>query len=156
MARRDQPRHPGGRGQGALRDARRTGPGRLQRQGSFQDLAQQRAGHADARHAEVPGTAARQHRQAGRDDHPRTRQDSAGCRGRDRARPGSGRARMLDRQPAVGRVRRECRIWHRRLHPDPAAGRVCRHHRVQLPGDAAVLHVPDCCRLRQQLRAQAL
>jgi hypothetical protein len=62
--------------------------------------------------------------------------------------PGSGRARVLHRHPANGRVRRERRRWRRHLHPAPTHRRLRRHHAVQLPGDDPAVDVPDGHRLR--------
>ena len=71
------------------------------------------------------------------------------------ARPGSGRVRLRHSASAQGRVQRAGRHRRGQLLDAPAAGRVRRHHAVQLPGDGADVDVPDRDRLRQHLRPQA-
>ncbi len=92
---------------------------------------------------EVPAADPREHGRAGRHPHGRAGQDPARRRGRRVPRPRSGRARGRHRQPAAGRAGQQRGQRRRHLHAAAAAGRVRRHHAVQLPGDDPAVDVPD-------------
>ncbi|CAD5377727.1 hypothetical protein OF001_U220054 [Pseudomonas sp. OF001] len=156
MARRRQPGHPGSAGPRTLRHPGRNERRRGQRQGRLQDLAQDPDRRPRPHLPQVPAANPREHEGAGGDPHRRTGQDPAGCRGRRVPRPGGGRARRQHRQPAARRAGQQRRRRRRHLHPQPAAGRVRRHHPVQLPGDDPAVDVPDGHRHRQHLRPKAL
>ena len=156
LAGRDQSGHPGRAGPGAVRHRQRSGRRRRRRQGSLQDLAQDPDRHPCTHLPEVPAADPRKHERAGPHPHRRTGQDPAGRRRRCVPRPGSGRARRRHRQPAAGRAGQQRGQWRGHLHDHAAAGRVRRHHPVQLPGDDPAVDVPDGHCHRQHLHPQAV